>query len=115
MSRINDIRRRHPAFADLGNLQFHLSNNDQILCWSKVDAAADDVMLIVVNLDPYNIHEDTLSLDLPALGFEWNDTYEAFDELTGMTFIWTGAHPYVRLDPGLPAHVLHLRRPGRGA
>jgi starch synthase (maltosyl-transferring) len=115
VSRINDIRRRHPAFATLDNIAFHQSNNDQILCWSKVDQTADDVMLMVVNLDPHNIHEDTLSLDLPALGFDWNDTYEAFDELTGMTFIWTGAHPYVRLDPGLPAHVLHLRRPGRGA
>jgi starch synthase (maltosyl-transferring) len=115
VSRINDIRRRHPAFADLGNIAFHHSSNDQILCWSKVDQAADDVMLMVVNLDPHNIHEDTLGLDLPALGFDWNETYEAFDELTGMTFIWTGANPYVRLDPGLPAHVLHLRRPGRGA
>jgi starch synthase (maltosyl-transferring) len=115
VARINDIRRRHPAFAELGNIAFHHSGNDQILCWSKIDRAADDVMLMVVNLDPHNIHEDTLSLDLPSLGFDWNDTYEAFDELTGMTFIWTGAHPYVRLDPGLPAHVLHLRRPGRGA
>jgi starch synthase (maltosyl-transferring) len=115
VSRINDIRRRHPAFADLGNIAFHHSGNDQILCWSKVDQAADDVMLMVVNLDPHNTHEDTLSLDLPALGFDWNETYEAFDELTGMTFIWTGAHPYVRLDPGLPAHVLHLRRLSRGA
>jgi len=115
VSRINDIRRRHPAFASLGNIAFHHSNNDQILCWSKVDRAADDVMLMVVNLDPHNIHEDTLSLDLPALGFDWNETFEAFDELTGMTFIWTGDHPYVRLDPGLPAHVLHLRRPGHGA
>jgi starch synthase (maltosyl-transferring) len=115
VSRINDIRRRHPAFATLGNIAVHHSSNDQILCWSKVDRAADDVMLMVVNLDPHNIHEDTLSLDLPALGFDWNETFEAFDELTGMTFIWTGANPYVRLDPGLPAHVLHLRRPGRGA
>ena len=115
VSRINDLRRRHPAFSDLGNISFHPSNNDQILCWSKVDRAADDVMLMVVNLDPHNTHEDTLSLDLPALGFDWNESYEAFDELTGMTFMWSGAHPYVRLDPGLPAHVLHLRRPGRGA
>jgi starch synthase (maltosyl-transferring) len=115
VARINDIRRRHPAFAELSNVAFHHSNNDQILCWSKVDQAADDVMLMVVNLDPHNTHEDTLGLDLPALGFDWHETFEAFDELTGMTFIWTGANPYVRLDPGLPAHVLHLRRPGRGA
>jgi starch synthase (maltosyl-transferring) len=115
VARLNDIRRRHPAFADLSNVAFHHSDNDQILVWSKVNREADDVMLMVVNLDPHNTHEDTLSLDLPALGFDWNETYEAFDELTGMTFMWSGAHPYVRLDPGLPAHVLHLRRPGRGA
>ncbi|MDQ1518497.1 MAG: hypothetical protein QOE80_4327 [Actinomycetota bacterium] len=114
VARINDIRRRHPAFSDLGNIAFHHSGNDQILCWSKVDPAADDVMLMVVNLDPHNTHEDTLGLDLPALGFEWHESYEAFDELTGMSFMWTGANPYVRLDPGLPAHVLHLRRHGRG-
>jgi starch synthase (maltosyl-transferring) len=114
VSRINDIRRRHPAYSSLDNVAFHHSNNDQILCWSKVDRAADDVMLMVVNLDPHQTHEDTLALDLPALGFDWNESYEAFDELTGMTFMWSGAHPYVRLDPGLPAHVLHLRRPGRG-
>ncbi|HVW31987.1 MAG TPA: alpha-1,4-glucan--maltose-1-phosphate maltosyltransferase [Acidimicrobiia bacterium] len=114
VARINDIRRRHPAFSELRNVAFHHSNNDSILCWSKVDRAADDVMLMVVNLDPHHTHEDTLGLDLGVLGFDWNESYEAFDELTGMTFIWTGANPYVRLDPGLPAHVLHLRRPGRG-
>src|SRR5207253_964655 len=70
VARINDIRHRHPAFADLGNVAIHHSNNDQILCWSKVDRAADDVMLMVVNLDPHNTHEDTLGLDLPALGFD---------------------------------------------
>jgi starch synthase (maltosyl-transferring) len=114
VARLNDIRRRHPAFADLSNVAFHHSDNDQILVWSKVNREADDVMLMVVNLDPHNTREDTLGLDMPALGFDWNETYEAFDELTGMTFMWTGANPYVRLDPGLPAHVLHLRRPGRG-
>ena len=31
-------------------------------------------MLMVVNLDPHNTHEDTLALDLPALGFDWNET-----------------------------------------
>ncbi len=114
VGRINDIRRRHPAFSSLDNVAFQHSNNDQIQCRSKLDRAADDGMLMVANLDPHQTHEDTLGLDMPALGFDWNESYEAFDELTGMTFMWSGAHPYVRLDPGLPAHVLHLRRPGRG-
>jgi starch synthase (maltosyl-transferring) len=66
-------------------------------------------VLVVVNLDPMNPHDDVIGLDLPALGFGWDDTYQAHDELTGATYTWTGANPYVRLDPDLPAHILHLR------
>jgi starch synthase (maltosyl-transferring) len=119
---VNDVRRRHPAFAELSNIRFHHSNNDWILAYSKATSpspgrppgAHDDVVLMVVNLDPYAPHDDVLALDLPALGFDWGETYEAHDELTGATYTWTGPNPYVRLDPDLPAHVLHLRHLGWG-
>ncbi|HEX2024444.1 MAG TPA: alpha-1,4-glucan--maltose-1-phosphate maltosyltransferase [Acidimicrobiales bacterium] len=108
--RINQIRRRHPAFAELRNIRFHASLNDNILAWSKHTDDLTDIVLVVVNLDPHAAHEDTLSLDLGFLGLPWDDPFEAHDELTGTTYTWQGAHPYVRLDPRLqPAHVLHLR------
>jgi len=120
ITQLNDIRRRHPAFAELSNIHFHHSNNDWILAYSKATSPSpglppgphDDVVLVVVNLDPHYPHDDVLGLDLPALGFDWGDTYEAHDELTGATYTWTGPNPYVRLDPDLPAHVLHLRHLG---
>ncbi|MGI9034010.1 MAG: alpha-1,4-glucan--maltose-1-phosphate maltosyltransferase [Acidimicrobiales bacterium] len=106
---LNQIRRRHPALAELGNVIVHPTHNDNILAWSK--RTGDDVVLVVVNLDPGGPHEDTLSLDLARLGLPDDQPFEAHDELTATTYTWGGAHPYVRLDPLLqPAHVLSLRR-----
>jgi starch synthase (maltosyl-transferring) len=107
LTRLNEIRRARPALQRLRGLQFHPSSNDQILAYSRTSADGDDVVLCVVNLDPDQVHEDTLWLDLGALGLP--PTIEAHDELSGATFAWDQS-PYVRLDPAeSPAHVLHLR------
>ncbi|MDQ6927061.1 MAG: alpha-1,4-glucan--maltose-1-phosphate maltosyltransferase [Actinomycetota bacterium] len=106
---LNDIRRRHPAFAELRNIRFHHTSNDQVLAWSKHTDDRSDVMLMVVNLNPTDIQEDTLGLDLAFLGLPAGDPYEADDELAGTTFVWQGPNPYVRLNPARqPGHVLHL-------
>jgi starch synthase (maltosyl-transferring) len=111
LRRLNEIRRAHPAFQRLRGLQFHHSNTDQILAYSRVSADGSDIMLCVVNLDPLQWHEDTLGLDLGALGFAADESFDAHDELTGQSFVWQGAAPYVRLDPAeTPGHILHLRR-----
>jgi starch synthase (maltosyl-transferring) len=107
LGRLNEIRRAHPAFQSLRGLQFHHSSNDQIVAYSRASADGSDVVLCVVNLDPHQWHEDTLSLDLASLGLP--PTVEAFDELSGQTFPWD-ANPYVRLDPAESvAHIVHLR------
>jgi len=69
-----------------------------------------DIVLCVVNLDPVAVQEDTLWIDLGALGLPWSGDIDAFDELTGQLFRWNGPNPYVRLDPAeTPGHVLHLK------
>ena len=112
VAQLNDIRRRHPAFAELRNIRFHRSNFDQILVWSKVvssNGETDDRMLMIANLDPHAFHEDTISLDLDALGLPANAPFQAHDELTGESWTWYGPVQYVRLDPQVaPGHVLHL-------
>jgi starch synthase (maltosyl-transferring) len=110
VTRLNEIRRRHPAFAELRTIRFHHSNNDQILAYSKRTDDRSDVMLMVVNLDPYNAQADTLWLDLAELGMPADRPFLAHDELTGETYTWEGAAPYVFLHPTRqPAHILHLR------
>ena len=61
-------------------------------------------MLVVVNLDPYAIHDGVCAIP-PALGLP--DGFDVVDALTGETYSW-GERNYVRLGPG-QSHVLEVR------
>ncbi|MDT3728727.1 alpha-1,4-glucan--maltose-1-phosphate maltosyltransferase [Streptomyces sp. DSM 41972] len=109
ITRLNTIRRDHPALHRLRNLRFHRTDNDSVLAYSK--RRGSDVVLVVVNLDPHHVQEATVSLDMPQLGLDWLESVPVRDELTGETYHW-GSTNYVRLEPGrAPAHVLHVQRP----
>ncbi len=112
LTRLNAIRRAHPALQQLRNLQVHATDNDSILCFSKTAGAdSDDQVIVVVNLDPHATRETMVHLDMPALGLQWHDTIAVHDELTGEAYHW-GAHNFVRLDPGVEvAHILSVRHP----
>jgi len=104
LARLNALRREHVALQELRNLKFHYADNPAVLCYSKRTAA--DLVLVVVNLDPRNTVEATVSLDPSALGLGWDQGLTVRDELTGETFQW-GRENYIRLDPhAQPAHVL---------
>ena len=114
ITRLNELRRAHPALQLLRNLTVHRSDDDSILVFSKHAVDADgheDVVIVVVNVDSHATRETMVHLDMPALGLDWNDSFLVHEELTGQTWNWT-EHSYVRLDPGHePAHILTIRRP----
>ena len=102
---LNDIRRAHPALHQLRNLRFHRTDNDAVICFSK-RAAGGDWVLVVLNLDPHETREATLTLDLPALGLGRSETFEVRDALSGESYRW-GRDAYVCLDPRhRVAHIL---------
>ncbi|WP_344244690.1 alpha-1,4-glucan--maltose-1-phosphate maltosyltransferase [Isoptericola hypogeus] len=125
LRRLNELRRAHPALQQLRDLTVHPTTNDQVVAFSRRVRAEhlagtghagsqDDVVLVVLNLDPWATQEATVLLDLDALGLarpegvEDQPFFVAHDELSGATFPW-GAHPYVRLDPRVQvAHVLRV-------
>lgn len=115
LTRLNEVRREHRALQLLRNITIHHSDDENVLVYSKratgTDGAdgADDVVIVVINLDPHATRETTVHLDMPSLGLEWGDAYEVTDVFTGDAWTWR-EHNYVRLDPGHePAHVLTLR------
>ncbi|GAA1899776.1 alpha-1,4-glucan--maltose-1-phosphate maltosyltransferase [Streptomyces sodiiphilus] len=117
---LNRLRRRHPALRQLRGLRFHRTDNEHILAYSKRTRTPHaDTVLIVVNLDPHDTHEATVSLDLPELGLTpaqagGAEPFPVLDELTGETYHW-GRDNYVRLEPGRrdayasSAHIFALR------
>ncbi|HXZ98859.1 MAG TPA: alpha-1,4-glucan--maltose-1-phosphate maltosyltransferase [Candidatus Binatia bacterium] len=111
IARLNQIRHRHrEAIALLPTLRVQEVKNDNMLCVSRMSRSGDDVLLLVLNLDPLNPQAATTWLDLEALGIPAGVPFEAHDELTGATYVWQGPESYVRLDPAVQsAHVLHLR------
>ena len=114
ITRLNQIRRDHPALQQLRNLTVHSSEDDSILVFSKSDTAPDgteDTVIVVVNVDPHGTRETTVHLNMPALGMDWFEQFSVHDEITGETWTW-GERNYVRLDPYYePAHILTVRRP----
>jgi starch synthase (maltosyl-transferring) len=72
--------------------------------------AADDTVLVIVNLDPHQPREATVWLDMPALGMDWSEGFTVTDELSGESYRWGQAN-YVRIDPaGRPAHIFTVTR-----
>ncbi len=115
ITRVNEICRQHPALQQLRNIRFHHVDNDQIIAYTKghralADGAEADLVLVVVNLDPYHVQEATVHLDLDAVGLPAWGPYRAHDELTGETYQWQGSANYVRFDPAADqvGHVLDL-------
>jgi starch synthase (maltosyl-transferring) len=99
-SRLNAIRRKHPALQRLENLRFLETENEQLLAYAK-----DDV-LVVVNLDPFRTHEGVTVI--PA-AFGLPPVFTVRDLLADEEHSWRIGRNYVRLEPG-GSHVLHVRR-----
>ncbi len=105
---VNRLRRRHPAFWRLRNIELHPSDNPAILAFSKVSDDGEDALIVVVNLDPQNAQETVLHLDPQAVGKEAGRPFYVTDELSGELYLWD-AHPFVRLEPWRRvAHVCHV-------
>ncbi|WP_035845894.1 alpha-1,4-glucan--maltose-1-phosphate maltosyltransferase [Kitasatospora azatica] len=101
ITRLNELRRAHPALQGLRNLRFLPTDNDQVIAYAK--QTGEDHVIIVANLDPHHPQEATVTLpaDIPL---------SVTDELTGEQYTWH-RHNYVRLDPSTaPAHLLTVRR-----
>ncbi len=121
LTRLNEIRRSHPALGDLENLTVHSTTDSATVAFSKhkaglgEDGQGKDTLIVVVNVDPHSARECTVSLNLEALGLsgeDWNEdgTFWVDDLITGQSWQW-GAHNYVRLDAHVePAHILSVRR-----
>ncbi|MCZ4500046.1 MAG: alpha,4-glucan:maltose-phosphate maltosyltransferase [Marmoricola sp.] len=107
LTRLNEIRRAHPALRQLRDLTVHDSDDDGVVVFSKTSDA--DTVIVVLNVDPHGVHETMVHLDLAALGLAPGSWFEVHDELSGQIWSWSEDN-YVRLDPSVEvAHILTVR------
>jgi starch synthase (maltosyl-transferring) len=108
ITRLNAIRRLHPALQQLRTIHFHNVDNDALLAYSKFDPTTGDCVLVVVTINAYGPEEATLWLDMEALGMEPYERFWVRDEITGEEYQWGQAN-YIRIDPGrAAAHIINM-------
>ena len=111
IARLNKIRKENRALQLYTNLRFHDAENDAILFYSKMTAARDNIILIVVNLDPHRKQNSFVHVPIENFGQMESDVYQVQDLLSGATYTWRGRRNYVELDPDIqPAHIFLVRR-----
>ena len=113
ITRINAIRRENPALHDTRNIQFFETDNPHIICYGKATPDLQNLIITVVNLDPFHtqtgwVHLPVEELNLNGAG---DGTYLVHDLLNEERYIWTGKKNYVVLNPHeKPAHVFRVKR-----
>jgi starch synthase (maltosyl-transferring) len=107
ISQLNKIRKENIALQRLRNLHFHNVDNPAIIAYSKREG--DNLILVVVNLDPTYPQESTVHWDMNALGLS-QDIFKVTDLLDEKSYQWS-AHTFVRLQPSRPiGKVAHIAR-----
>ncbi len=104
IGRLNRIRRENVALQSDWSLQFHPTDNEQLLVFSKEEE--NNLILVAVNLDPRYVQAGWID-------FAWGEgkTYDVEDLLGGGRYTWAGRRNFVQLNPQtLPAHVFRVLR-----
>jgi len=114
IGRVNRIRRENEALQRNDTLQFLEVSNEQLITYMKSSLEGDNVIIVVLNLDPHATQSGWLRVPLYDLGISDSEPYQVHDLLDDAYYTWQGEWNYVELNPHvLPAHILHARRPRR--
>ncbi|HAG54252.1 MAG TPA: alpha-1,4-glucan--maltose-1-phosphate maltosyltransferase, partial [Actinobacteria bacterium] len=107
ITKLNEIKNQNIALQRLRNITFHQSDSDQVIAYSKREG--DNLILVVVNLDPFKAIETLVHWNLSALGLE-DKAFEVTDLLDQEKYSWS-RDTFIRLDPSRPmGRVAHIAR-----
>lgn len=108
---VNKIRKENPALQLTRNLRFYEADNQYLLFYGKTTEDLSNIILVVVNLDPYHTQSGWLSVPIAELGIVPNQPYLVHDLLSEDKFIWQAERNYVELNPQItPARIFRVRK-----
>ena len=111
IAQLNTIRRDNEALRHYNNLKFFHADNDSILFYGKYTEDRSNIILVVVNLDPFQCQESFIHVPLDELKISHEETYQVHDVLNNERYLWKGSKSFVSLDPYVkPAHIFKIRR-----
>lgn len=108
IKQLNEIRRRNRALQTHKGIRFLAADNDSIIAYTKATPERDNVVLVVVNLDPFNTQGATVELPLWEFGQPDDGALQAEDLLFGHRFTWHGKRQFVQLDAAQPYAIWRI-------
>jgi len=111
ITRLNQIRTENRALHFYNNLRFYQADNNAILFYGKMTPARDNIILVIVNLDPHRKQNSYVDVPIDQFGSMEGDLYQVHDLLSDARYLWRGRRNYIELDPEIePAHIFRVRR-----
>src|SRR5919106_908767 len=110
IARVNAIRRESHALQGDRNLRFHAVDNPEVICFSKHTDDLNNVIVVVVNLDPHHPQSGRVELATEELGLDPQQPFQMHELLTDARYLWHGTINYVQLNPqSVPAQIFRVR------
>lgn len=110
ISLINAARKDHAALQSTWNIEFCFIENRNLIAYLKATDDLSDIMLVIVNLDPYQVQSGYVQLPLKKLKLTGGVNLKLQDLITGDQYTWTQEWNYVMLDPyKMPFHIFSLK------
>jgi starch synthase (maltosyl-transferring) len=111
IARVNRIREENPALQATFNLNFYEVDNESLLFYGKATDDLSNIILIIINLDPFHTQSGWVRVPIEAFGLDANQPYMVHDLLSDDKYIWQGERNYVELNPQvLPANIFRVRK-----
>jgi starch synthase (maltosyl-transferring) len=120
ISALNRIRSENPALQTHLGIRFLYASGDQILYFIKSTEPddrgrqlGDNVILVAINLDPFNVQEADIEVPLWEFGMPDDGVLEMEDLINELHLSWHGKHQHIRLDPQVcPYAIWRVRQRG---
>lgn len=106
---LNKARKERPSLQSTWNIQFCQVENPNLIAYLKATDDLSDIMLIVVNLDPYNRQMGYVQLPKERLKLGDNINVKLHDLMTDEHYTWMQEWNYTEIDPyKMPFHLFKI-------
>ncbi|MEM7551227.1 MAG: alpha-1,4-glucan--maltose-1-phosphate maltosyltransferase [Bacteroidota bacterium] len=111
ITQLNGIRKHEKALQDTFNCRVCDTTNDQIFAYYKSDAEANNHLLMIVSLDPYQMQAGRVKTPIGEILQNGGYGLQMQDLITGQSFQWYDEWNYVEIgQPKLPFHLFRMTK-----
>jgi starch synthase (maltosyl-transferring) len=107
--KLNAIRKTNEALQNNHSLRFHKTDNENVIAYSKNNSNFQNILIMLVSLDPENRQTGFIHLNLDSLGLIGYTEYKVHDLLHDQRYNWNSQQNYFELAPDrYIAHILKI-------